>query len=639
MGLFVLLLGALALVLPGQAAAKSAEYSRFDVALELRPDGTFRVTETQQVSFSGGPFTLGHRVIPLARTEGIVNVAVARVDETHVRQPLRQTELTGLAGAPNTFSVLTTSTEVSVYWTFDPVTNGTRTFVVEYDVLGALRYYPNGTPPNQQIWWTAIGKDLTSETPVRTSTVTVALPSQVPLNAVVLGEDGKDQPAEHTTDGRVFAWTRNEIGSGNDFTVRLQFPPVVQGISAPSWQAADDAQRAKDAAVKSRQAVVHLLLLGLGLALVAGGGTGVYGLWYLRGRDPHAGIVADFIPKPPDDLPPGVVGALLDEHADECDVVATLVDLGRRGVVKITDVGTLGPAKRATGYDYLFELVDPSAKLAGFERPLVSALFGSSPKTGATARLSDVRGRVVAAYPEVRQGLYDELVARGLFPRSPASTRESWRKTGLIVLVAATLAGVIAIAVEGWWAVFPAVVAAVLGGVLYRMGRSMPRKTATGAEAAAKWRAFCRYLEDIESYENVAEKKQIFDKYLPYTIAFGIDTTWVSKFAAVETATPGWFESAGGAPRVPPSRPGRGYGTRTPSPIRGSGSIDLPDIDLPKLPSLQKTSNRASSGIQSGSSGFSDLLNLAGAIFSILDAFSGGGGSGGSSGGGSGGFS
>ena len=115
-------------------------------------------------------------------------------------------------------------------------------------------------------------------------------------------------------------WSSDNIGRGDDFTVRLQFPPIARGIDPPAWQATDDAQRAKDAEVESRQAVVHLLLLGLGLALVAVGGTSIYGLWYMRGRDPHTGVVASFLPAPPDDLPPGVVGTLLDEHADQADV-------------------------------------------------------------------------------------------------------------------------------------------------------------------------------------------------------------------------------------------------------------------------------------------------------------------------------
>ena len=49
--------------------------------------------------------------------------------------------------------------------------------MVEYDVLGALRFYPDANPPNQQIWWTAVGTELTGETPVQGSKVTIRLPA------------------------------------------------------------------------------------------------------------------------------------------------------------------------------------------------------------------------------------------------------------------------------------------------------------------------------------------------------------------------------------------------------------------------------------------------------------------------------
>jgi uncharacterized membrane protein YgcG len=628
----------LTLLHPRGVEAKTAEYTRFDVALDLLPDGTYHVTETQEVRFSGGSFSLGHREIPLARTTGIGNVVVSEIDDNGDVVPLTETDLVGLVEAPNTFNVTTRSTDVRILWAFPPITSGTKTFLVEYDVFGALRYYPSEDPPNQQIWWTAVGSELTSETAVRSSTVTVTLPQPVRLTDLVLGEDGKDIAASHTSDGRVFTWTRDDIDRGDSFIVRMQFPPIVTGIDPPEWQAADDAQRAKDQERESHQAVIRLIILGIGLALVAGGGTSLYGLWYTRGRDPHAGVVADFIPNPPDDLPPGVVGALLDELADECDVVATLIDLARRGVVKMTDVGTLGPTRRATGHDYIFELLTTDASLYAFERPLMRAMFGASPKVGASVRLSEIRMKVRGVYPEVKQGLYDELVKRGLFPRSPESTRGGWRTTAVVVIAVAAFSGLVAVMVEGWWAVFPTVAAIGLALILFKMSRSMPRKTSAGAEAAAKWRAFKRYLNDIERYEKVSESRDIFDRYLAYAIALKIDTAWVAKFAAVQTATPGWFETAGDILVSTPGRPIHRGGRTT---VYTGGNVDLPDlpdVDLPKMPSLQGMSNRASSGVQSGSSGFSDLLNVAGAIFSIISIFSGGGGSGGSSGGGGGGF-
>src|SRR5215208_747057 len=102
-------LATIAYLAPSGAASKSAEYTRFDVRIQVREDGTYHVTETQQVRFSDGPFSLGHREIPLGRTEGITNVAVSLLDESGKKRVLTESELSGLADAPNRFNVRTTS--------------------------------------------------------------------------------------------------------------------------------------------------------------------------------------------------------------------------------------------------------------------------------------------------------------------------------------------------------------------------------------------------------------------------------------------------------------------------------------------------------------------------------------------------
>ncbi|WP_152918134.1 DUF2207 family protein, partial [Ardenticatena maritima] len=59
--------------------------------------------------------------------------------------------------------------------------------------------------------------------------------------------------------------------------------------------------------------------------------------WYTKGRDPEVGEFAEYITEPPDDLPPGIVGTLLDEKADIKDVIATIFDLARRGIISIEE--------------------------------------------------------------------------------------------------------------------------------------------------------------------------------------------------------------------------------------------------------------------------------------------------------------
>lgn len=655
-------------------AAKAVEWTRFDVTLDLLPDGSYHVTERQQIAFQGGPFTGGFRDIPLARIEDIRNVQVSE-DVNGTIQTYRYEPANSYDEAPGTYTWDNSSTQTNVKWGFTPVANATRTYLVDYDVIGALRVYPNATPPNEQIWWTAVGTGITDVAPVRESTFQIQLPQAVDPAKTVFSPGTKGKPEEHTQDGRVWTWQTTNLGSGDSFEVRLQFPPVVNA-APPAWQAADDAQRLHQEQAANRGALLNVIFLGIGLLLAVGGGIGLYGLWYSRGRDPHTGPVAAFLPQPPADLAPGAAGTLLDERADQQDVVATLVDLGRRGVIKMEENSTPGFLGIGGQRDYTLTLVNPNVPLRPFESDLLQALFGSKLQAGKQQTLSSVKPMFDAAQDDIKEALYQELVDRKYFPRSPQETRAHWHAIGIGALVVVVIVGIIAVQAVGGTAPFvwfPLIVAGILALILIRLAGVMPKKTPAGAEAAAKWRAFRKYLDSIEKYENLADAKSIFDKYLPYAVAFGLEHSWVNKFASVGTPTPAWYggEFGGGGVYVPggtmvgrrryggygpfggygpiiiPGGPfeGGGGGNAAPGGNQGGGGVNLPD--------LQGASDAAGRSLQHSSNSLFDMLNSASKVFSGWSGgsgggggggwgggggFSGGGGGGGSSGGGGGGF-
>ena len=170
----------------------------------------------------------------------------------------------------------------------------------------------------------------------------------------------------------------------------MQFPPVANA-TAPTWQQRDDAQRQKEEENEERSALFNLMFLGGGLLLAVAGGIGVYGLWYTKGRDPHTGLVAEFLPEPPDDLAPGAAGALLDEEVNERDIVATLLDLGHNGAVSIQEIESPGVLGIGSQTDFQLTLNDQSKVTRELDRDLLKVFFGEDPQNGATKTLSEVR--------------------------------------------------------------------------------------------------------------------------------------------------------------------------------------------------------------------------------------------------------
>lgn len=652
----LLLVGLATLMLPSlvpgshdvAAQDRSVEWRRFDVTIDLREDGSYHIAERQEIDFQGGPFRTGFANIPLARTEGITNVTIAEIVDGE-EDPLRRVTPSSYAQTAGTYTSQTTTSEIQIEWAFDPVRDDTRTFLLEYDVAGALRVYLDSDPPGQEISWFVVGAETTEIGPVNESTVTINLP--VAVDPAQTEIRPWDDPAAQTTDGQQWIGTVRNLTAGDSFEVGLRFPPIVP-VGPPSWQQADDARSEREEEIETKAAWYNVLLLGLGGIIAVGGGLGVFGLWYTRGRDPHTGLVADFLPTPPDNLPPGAAGTLLDERANEHDIVATLVDLGHRQVIKIEEVSDDGFLGFGGSTDFTLTMLTPDAELAPFERDLLNAIFGAQAAAGMTQKLSEINQRFVAAQPVIRQHLYDEVVKRGYFTHSPEATRSRWRSAAIAIGVLGIIGGCVASSLIGDVAPLVWVPIAVVVGlalVLAALSAALPRKTVAGAEATAKWRAFRKYLSEIERFEKLDEAKEIFDRYLPYAIAFGLERSWVAKFAAVETPSPQWYGGGGGGSfgrgigETWSSGPGRGRsgggtvifpgggwgdgGAGGGNANDGGGSTGGGGFDIPDL---QETSDRAGRSLQSSSDSLFDLLNTAARTF--------GGSSGGGGWGGGGGF-
>ncbi|HEV2127349.1 MAG TPA: DUF2207 domain-containing protein [Thermomicrobiales bacterium] len=380
-------------------------------------------------------------------------------------------------------------------------------------------------------------------------------------------------------------------------------------------------------------AILHLLFLAGMLLIIVGGLLAILLLWYSRGRDPHIGPVAEYLSEPPDDLPPGAVGTLIDEHADEHDVMATLLGLARHGAVEITQVSENGRR------DFVLMLIHPRRIEDRIERDLLVVLFGPDPQALQEVRLSDVRGVFLAHRDRIRRDLYREIVDRGYFTRSPEVTRKLWRWIAWSGVAISVVFGIALTILTDAWALLPAIAGVIVSLVLVRVARRMPQKTRKGAEAAARWRAFRTYLQDIRKYESVETATELFDRYLAYAVAFEIEKQWVKTFERAGTPAPRWYHSAGDILVL--GEAGEllgeiGHLGRVPGPgdigdvnlpdVGGIPNIGLPDVggvpnvDLPGAgDALQGASDLVSGGLQGASDGIFDLFDAAGSIFDGLD--------------------
>jgi hypothetical protein len=148
----------------------------------------------------------------------------------------------------------------------------------------------------------------------------------------------------------------------------------------------------------------------------------------------------------------------------------------------------------------------------------------------------------------------------------------------------------------------------LVGLIVWSIAPSMPRKTQAGADTAAQWRAFKRYLAAIEQYAELPKAQELFDRYLPYAIAFGIEQSWVRAFARAAAPSPAWYG---------PVNTGRllragGRVLGAPGGVGNTGGV-------PSLPGsgLQGASDALANSLQQTSDSLFAMFNAAGESFSL----------------------
>jgi uncharacterized membrane protein YgcG len=611
-----------------QAQDRSLVWDEWNVrldAVDVRQN-QFNVTESYRITFNG-TFRFGNFTLPSARLE--------LVDQMRVTVNGVRLEQDCIRALPGSFCLSRTSSEYSMTYYFpNTITNETLSIEIAYRVTGALRVYEGG----DQLWWDAIPEDHFGF-PVRNAAVTVVLPDNLAPREGIDPVETYGGRGEIEVKGNIITATAINGLSGNEgFSIRVQYPHTPEARQA-RWQAAFDERRSFE---ENALPLVNLgtcvlsILIGLGIPLA------VYARWRTHGRDPEVGPVPQYLAELPSTLPPGIVGALVDETADMRDILATLIDLARRGYLVIEEEKTESLFGTVQNSEFIFKRTDKAMDgLREYERILLRGIF--SGKT-LEKKLSELRNKFYTVVPRIQSALYKELVKEKLFAINPETTRSRWSTLGVFMLIVGIAGFFVAGPLSEFSVLIFAIPIAIIIAALsvFIAGMAMSSKTAHGALEAARWNAIKEYLKNLEKYSDLETASAKFDEFLPYAIAFGLDKVWMGRFRQLDSVPmPPWY--------IPIYRGGyyRRYTPGTPfNPAESAGGLPG-DLARAGGSGLDSMSGGLSRGLESLSSGLSTMLNSASSVFTSVPqssssgrwggggfsggGFSGGGGSGGGS--------
>jgi predicted membrane protein DUF2207 len=516
---FLIVLGLAAILATPATGQRSINIERFDATIQVRPDATIEVTESIVARFTGSWNGI-YRTIPVKyRTARGLNWTL-RVD---------------LEGATDESgrALRVESSRQGQYVKYKiwvpGAADATHTVVLRYRAGNGLRFFDD----HDELYWNVTGDEW--DFPIEAATARIELPTAAGgVRAIAYNGPYGATEQEATIETR-------------GTTVTMAMPHALgfhEGLTAVvGWNKGVVTEPSAADRVLGVLASNWPLAIPIPVFLLA------FAAWRRRGRDPRQRPVAVQY-EPPQGLTPGEAGTLLDNTVDMRDITATLVDLAVRGHLRIEERDTRHLLGLIGSREYVLHKLDPPAgpgPLADHEQRLLDGIFLTR---GSSVELSQLENEFYTKIPGIRSSLFDQLLARGYYHARPDKVRSRW--ISLAVFVGVVIAGG-GIRVAGWFLLTPVpfVVAGALAAlILIIFATVMPARAEAGARALEQVLGFEEFLRRVEAEhlkKIILDKPELFDRYLPYAMAFSVEKQWARAFEGIYTQSPTWYTGSSGA--------------------------------------------------------------------------------------------
>ena len=410
-----------AFLLPSSAFAQTAPdeiVKDFRVIATVQPNRTLKVTETIEYDFGIG-FKHGiYRTIPVAyhRNGGSYNL--------HLK-------LLGISmdNAPIPYSIVERSPNFNIrIGDPDETVSGVHTYVIAYETDRAINFF-NG---EAELYWNVTGNDW--PVTIMNASFSVTGPASFDASAAprqcftgVFGSNANNCQMGAQGNAAHFE-TSWALHSGEGLTAVMRFPKGM--IAEPSlweriWMLIRD------------NAILFVPFLVFAF---------MFWRWWNYGREPkgRGTIVPQY--EAPRGLAPIEMQALLKQTVSPSAITATIIDLARRGYLKINFGEKTGIFKATQSYSFTRMKANDDT-LKSFEATILNGLFFSKAtlstfgallgsvddsnrsksdaesEEGVTVRLDDLKGTFYTTIASVKSQVFSSLRQQGLFGRSPYAVR------------------------------------------------------------------------------------------------------------------------------------------------------------------------------------------------------------------------
>ncbi len=498
---------------PSPLEARSLTIESFDAGIVVNSDGTIQVTETIRPRFVG-TWNGIYRTIPVEyRTPQGLNYTLF----------LSLQSITDQAGSSLKYEQ-SRERHYRKYKIWVPgASNATRTVIIRYLVQNGLKFFEE----HDELYWNVTGDEW--QAPIQAASARIQLPPGVTsLRGVAFtGVYGSREQAAtiELRESEVTVQTTRRLNFREGLTVAIGWDPgIVQrpGLLAQSvlflrsnWMF-----------------FIPLLVFGL-----------MFWRWYTRGRDPRRRPIAPQY-DPPEGLTPAELGTLVDNSPDMRDITATLVDLAVRGYLQIEEHEEKKLLGLRTTREYLFSLrksADSWKALQPHEQTLLDSLFAGGVRH--SVRSTDLENSFYARLPGIREGIFRRLLERRYYTQRPDKVKRRYIGGGIVVGFLIIAGGVVASSALGQSPI-PAIAGGILSAAItIGFGWFMPARTLRGTSVLEGILGFEEFLSRVEGdrLRRITKTPEMFEKYLPYAMALGVERNWAKAFEGIYREPPDWY--------------------------------------------------------------------------------------------------
>jgi len=520
LALFAGLLLALSWFLASPTDARELRIEKFSSEIVVSANGSIDVTETITARFIGGPWHGLYRSIP---------VEYVTPQELNYTLFLNVKNITDGSGNKLKFEASRERHYRKLKIYVPNADNSTQTISIEYTVSDALRFFED----HDELYWNVTGDEW--DVPIQSADARIVLPEGTTnIRANVF--TGSYRSTAHNADAEI---------AGNGVEVHTRDPlRYHEGLTVA---VAFDKGFVHEPTAFDKLSLFLRSNWPLGLPFLAF--VIMFYLWWTRGRDPRLRPIAAQY-EPPDQLTPGEVGTLIDNSADMRDITSCIVDLAVRGYMVIEAHEKNSMLGLIHDKDYNFILKKDRAEwstLKPHEQVLLNGFFTGG-TAGETVSMSSLENSFYKNLPDIKSRIFESLVTHGYYRRRPDSVRASYLGIGVVVGLLLAWGGN-GIASSMGMAPLTFIIAGILsGGVICGFGWFMPAHTEQGARAMEGVLGFEDFLVHVDSdrFNRTIKTPQMFEKFLPFAMALGVEKNWSKAFQGIMTQPPDWYRGSYG---------------------------------------------------------------------------------------------